>query len=151
VVVQVPSSAHNSGFTFIELLVVIAVIAVLATLGTVATQRTLIAARNAKRASILHDAQAALELYNVRNEQYFNSPNNFCGLLTMLTTNNYLPLMPADPKTQSSVCAGAGDGNPTVGGAMYVYEATPAAGPATTYLLKLAKEGGGYLNIFSSQ
>lgn len=95
-------------------------------------------ARDVKRASIMHDLQNALELYNIRNENYVNSPD-ICGLVSVLVTGNYLPVVPVDPKTKMSICDNG----------FYNYYATPSGGNATSYLLKLTKESGGYADFYS--
>ena len=105
-------------------------------------------ARDAKRASVMHDVQVALELYNVRNQQYLNSINDFCGTVSVLVTGNYLPVAPMDPKEQTVIC---GTGNPYVGNAMYNYTATPSSGIATSYVLTLIKESGGRADFYSPQ
>ncbi|MBI3559148.1 type II secretion system protein [Candidatus Gottesmanbacteria bacterium] len=135
------------GFTFIELLIVIAVMVLLATIGT-ATSRILMQARDVKRASIMHDVQNALGLYDIRNGQYFNTTNDFCGVINILVTGNYLPVAPFDPKTQTAIC---GVGNSYIGGAMYNYTATPSSGTASSYVLTLVKESGGRADFYSPQ
>lgn len=129
-------------------MIVLAILALLAMVGLAAMSRVLMQARDAKRASIMHDVQNALELYNVRNQQYFNTANDFCGVMNILVTGNYLPTAPVDPKTQTAIC---GVGNSYIGGAMYNYTATPAAGTASSYVLTLIKESGGRADFYSPQ
>ncbi len=54
---------NKSGFTLVELLVVIAIIAILATLAIVALQQARKSARDAKRIADIRQMQTALELY----------------------------------------------------------------------------------------
>lgn len=120
------------------------VFAVLASLFLIAVfvfTRGVTIARNAAREQVMKDVKGGLELYFVRNQQFPNSPNDFCGMLTLLTADNYLINPAVDPSTKTNICTSGSDGNKYIGGAMYVYEATPSSG---TYLLKLAREGGGY-------
>lgn len=133
------------GFTLIELIIVTAVIGLLATIAIVALPKILASMRDAKRASIMHDLQFAQELYEIRNGQYYDEFNDFCGLVSVLVSGNYLSYTPIDPRTRANVC---GTDNPLTGGARYFYEATPSSG---TYLLKLGKESGGSADFYSPQ
>ncbi len=119
------------GFTFVELIIVVGIIALLSTLAAVGIPYALKSSRDGVRANSMNDVRTALELYHLRNFQYPNIPNDFCGLLTTLTGGNYLSFQPKDPRTQTNLCSGPGDGNVTIGGAMYNYTATPAAGTAS--------------------
>lgn len=137
--------ARSKGFTLLELLVVLAVVAALATIALFAFKYALMAGRDAKRAGIMHDLQFAQELYKIRNGQYYDEVNDFCGLVGVLVSGNYLSYTPIDPRTKVNAC---GTDNPLAGGARYFYEATPSS---QTYILKLGKEAGGSLDFLSPQ
>lgn len=104
--------AGASAFTLVELLVVIAIVGVLATIIVVSLSTTRIRARDARRASDLHQIQLALELFADSNNQTYpagdiyataacgggvacglSSPDS-CGLKPCM---NPLPLDPASP------------------------------------------------------
>lgn len=131
----------KKGFTLIEVVLMVCILASLFLIAVFAFNRGYKIARNAAREQVMKDVKGGLELYFIRNQQFPSSPNNFCGMLTMLTADNYLINPAVDPFTKTNICTSGSDGNKYVGGAMYVYEATPSSG---TYLLKLAREGGGY-------
>lgn len=63
-------SARNSGFTIVELLIVIVVIGVLAAIVIVAYNGIQTGARDTKRISTLNQLQKAIELYYASNGQY---------------------------------------------------------------------------------
>lgn len=65
-----PARKEKSGFTLIELMVVIAIMAVLAVVGFASYSLALGKARDAKRRADLHDIRNALESYYVRNNAY---------------------------------------------------------------------------------
>lgn len=134
------------GFTFIELIIVLLIIALLAAVGVTAAQRALMQARDAKRASIMHDVQNAMGHYNLQNQGY-PQVIDFCNLISALVPN-YLTDPPVDPKTQTAIC---GVGNSYIGGAMYNYTATPSSGTASSYVLTLVKESGGRADFYSPQ
>jgi len=136
------------GFSLVEIIVVVAIVAVLATIALNAVKYVLAAGRDAKRMDIMHNMQFSQELYKIRNSKYFDTTNNFCSLLDVLVTGNYLAFIPVDPLTQSPICASPTDGNPLIRHSRYFYEATPSSG---TYLLKLGKENGGSADFYSPQ
>lgn len=132
-------------------MVVVTVIAILSAMAVVGYPYYIKSSRDGVRGSIMNDVRTALELYYLRNLNYPNSPNDFCGLIPVLTGGNYLLVLPLDPATQTSICNLSSDGNRYTGGAMYTYIATPSSGVAASYLLKLSKESGGFADFYSPQ
>lgn len=65
-----PARKEKSGFTLIELMVVIAIMAVLAVVGFASYSIALGKARDAKRKVDLNDIRNSLEIYHVRNNAY---------------------------------------------------------------------------------
>lgn len=142
----------KKGFTLIELMVVITVIAILATISLFGIGRSQAAARDTQRQQIMGSLRTALERYYADNGQYYNATNDFCGMVFGLVGAGYLASQPTDPSgTKPNICSASSDGNRSTGGAMYVYIATTSGTAYNSYLLKLAKEAGGYSNFFSPQ
>ena len=85
----------NSGFTMIELLVVLALIVILATMGM--TQY---------RASVVHAKEAVLktDLFQMRDaiDQYYADKGQWPSTLDALVSEGYLRKLPEDPFTKSS-------------------------------------------------
>lgn len=139
-----------SGFTLIELMVVMTVIAILATMALYGLGKAQASARDASRQQIMTGIQTALERYYGDNQLYFTATNNFCGLTTAMVGGNYLSAQPVDPGTKLAIC---GTGNPCTDasancatGAQYTY-----LGAAQSYVLTLKKESGGTNNFNSPQ
>ena len=84
-----------SGFTMIELLVVVSLIVILATMGM--TQY---------RQSVIHAREATLkeDLFRMRDaiDQYYADKNKYPGSLEDLVSEKYLRAVPVDPFTQST-------------------------------------------------
>lgn len=139
------------GFTLIEIMIVLVILAVLSALGIMAFTRVIMQARDAKRQTVMNDLRQALGRYNLINQQYPNSPNDFCGTIYTLVSGNFLDLQPLDPASGQPICVSGNDGNKTIGRVMYNYIATPSSGTASSYQLKLVKETGGYSDFYSGQ
>lgn len=133
----------KSGFTLIELMVVITVISILSTIALFGIGKAQASARDTSRQQIMNGIRTALERYYSDNQAYFTTTNNFCGLTAALITGAYLTAQPNDPQTKTAIC---GTGNPTVGGATYTY-----LGAAQSYTLTLAKEAGGTNTFLNPQ
>ena len=138
------------GFTLIELMIVMAVIAILVTMAFFGLSKAQASARDVSRQQIMSSIRSALQKYYGDNQQYYNATNDFCGMIFALQTASYLPSIPKDPGgTQPAICAAATDGNRYVNGAMFVYIATASSGLYNSYMLKMAKESGGYSHFYN--
>lgn len=71
-----PGSGHLTGFTLIELMVVVAVVGVLAAAVTPSIQGVLLKSRDARRKSDLHSIQVAVEMH-LHDRGYY--PQSGCG------------------------------------------------------------------------
>lgn len=94
---------NKSGFTIVELLIVIVVIAILAAISIVAYNGIQQRARDAERASEVASTQKAIEFYRVDNSSYplpvgltENSGYTLSALQPLLVPK-YLPSLPEDP------------------------------------------------------
>ena len=97
----------RSGFTLIELMVVITVIAVLSTIALFGIGKAQASARDVKRASTLNGIQTALERYYADNQQY--PATGFQTMIGALITGGYLSVVPTDPSGNcTTVCAQSG-------------------------------------------
>jgi general secretion pathway protein G len=87
-------TAH-SGFTLIELMVVITIILILASIAAGQYQKTVLRAKETKLKSELAVMRKAIQDYTTDKE---------CGPSSLddLVTNNYLRMIPADPITNAS-------------------------------------------------
>lgn len=147
----------SSGFTIIELMVVMTVISILAAMVLYGLNKAQASARDAGRQQIMNGIQIALERYYGDNQKYPAGASmcNAGGAIPTLTAGTYLSAAPNDPSTKTSICAG---GLPS--GTAYYYEAaglvhnsvpSPCSGifPTNAYQLVLTKESGG-VNYFCS-
>lgn len=95
--------SRRRGFTIIELLVVISIIALLASVIMVSLGESRKKARDARRASDIHEIQTALALYYIDCHRFPTAltltANNGCG--SGITLGNFLSQIPRDPQTQS--------------------------------------------------
>lgn len=137
-----PDKKKTSGFTLIELMVVMTVISILVGMVLYGLNRSQAAARDTSRQQIMNGLQTALERYYGDNQSY--PTGSFCVMVGTLTTGSqaYLTSGPEDP-TKVSVCGGDTPGS--VGGATYSYNSD-----GQTYTLTLIKESGGIPNEFKS-
>lgn len=87
----------KSGFTFIEILVVITIIALLSTTAIVSYRSAQASARDNKRKSDLEQVRAALEMYRSDEGVY---PDGGWSVMTGLLSG-YLNDIPTDPKGYS--------------------------------------------------
>jgi general secretion pathway protein G len=90
-----PATSDPSGFTMIELLVVLTIIIILATVGM--TQY---------RASVIHSREAVLkeDLFRMRDaiDQYYADKNQYPSSLEALVSEGYIRALPVDPFTKSA-------------------------------------------------
>lgn len=103
------SSQSRSGFTLVELLVVIAIIGLLSVLSVIALGSAREKARDAKRISDMEKMQSVLELYFIGNNEYPVSPDPVAlgtggtacfgaeGFGPAGCANSYLQQVPTDP------------------------------------------------------
>lgn len=96
----------KSGFTIVELLIVIVVIAILATISIVAYNGVQERARNSQRTSDIRAIANALELYYADNGEYpmsggwctqISNPNNGYATAFQSAISKYMPDVPFDP------------------------------------------------------
>ena len=107
----------QSGFTMIELLVVVSLIVILATMGM--TQY---------RTSVIHAREATLkeDLFRLRDaiDQYYADKGNYPSTIDALVSDGYMRKVPEDPFTRSStswqtVPAEPDPSNPTAEAGIY--------------------------------
>lgn len=89
---------RHSGFTLVELLVVIGIIAVLSAVILPSLNKARQSSRDAKRVSDVKQLQLALELYYNINRSYPTSSN----LESALVTGNFISKIPTDPSGGSA-------------------------------------------------
>ncbi len=89
---------NNSGFTLVELMVVISIIAVLAAIGVTTYASTQKVARDGKRIGDLDEIQKAIEQYYAINQSY-PTEANYTSVITSYFTNGTLP---KDPSTAAN-------------------------------------------------
>src|SRR6478672_8528305 len=85
----------NSGFTLVELLIVISLISILAAMGIVGYRNSVISAREA----VLHT-----DLFRMRDaiDQYYADKGKYPSTLDSLVSEGYMRKVPEDPITKSS-------------------------------------------------
>jgi prepilin-type N-terminal cleavage/methylation domain-containing protein len=113
------SCLTTSGFTLVELLVVVAIIALLSSVVLASLTGARQKGRDAKRVADIKQLQLALELYYDANSSYPSATDLSGGILV---TNGYIAVMPVDPtntgsetysyyagiKSDGTACTGAG-------------------------------------------
>lgn len=87
------STKKTSGFTLIELMVVIAIIGILTAIGAVNFANSREKARDAQRLSDIQEISLALEVY-----RQSSSNRKYPATLDVLATNKYLNKVPTDPQ-----------------------------------------------------
>ena len=90
---QIPRSA--SGFTIIELMVVLALISILATIGMAQYRNGVVHAREAVLKTDLFDLRDAID-------QYYADKGQYPGTLDSLVTDGYIRKVPVDPFTNAA-------------------------------------------------
>ena len=90
-----PIHDHHSGFTIIELLVVLALISILATMGMAQYRLGIVHAREAVLKTDLFDLRDALD-------QYYADKGQYPGSLDALVIDGYLRKIPVDPITNAA-------------------------------------------------
>jgi prepilin-type N-terminal cleavage/methylation domain-containing protein len=147
----------DSGFTLIELMVVMTVMAMLSTMLLFGLGKAQAAARDAQRQQIMTAIQTALERYYADNQAYPSTASgstwHWGELITMLIAGGYLTQAPVDPK--SGCVAAAGIAWVPCGGTSpvyrYIWQPWPdiatsrckGSNNKQSYELVLTKESGG--------
>lgn len=144
---------YYSGFTLIELMVVIAVIAILATIALFGLGSAQKAARDTQRQQIMNGMRAALERYNGDTASYpagaLTAALNALSTGGQLTSNAVDPGCGAGKQTYPAASTLAtGVWAPCGAGTGVTYSYTTGGG---TYSLILNREGGGSNTFVSPQ
>jgi len=103
---------YQSGFTLLELLVVIGIISLLVGLGSVSYSTAQKKARDAKRKSDLQAIQSSLEQYYSICGYQYPSPQvtGFISIICSSPTTAIMPTVPVDPKDLTPYpCSGTCD------------------------------------------
>ncbi len=90
-----PIDRSPSGFTIIELLVVLALISILATMGMAQYRQGVVHAREAVLKTDLFDLRDAID-------QYYADKGQYPGTLDSLVTDGYIRKVPVDPFTNAA-------------------------------------------------
>lgn len=120
--------SHSSGFTLLELLIVIAIIGILAAVVLASLSSSRVKARDTQRVAQLKEIEKALALYYTEYGQYpdgaeIGGTQNWFSNTSIgeLVTEGYMPVLPADPVYGSGLggyhyCT---DSQPTTGYVLY--------------------------------
>jgi general secretion pathway protein G len=108
---------RSSGFTIIELLVVLALISILASMGMAQYRQGIVHAREAVLKTDLFDLRDAID-------QYYADKGQYPGSLASLVSDGYLRAVPVDPITKSvdtwqTVPSEPDPNNPTAASGIY--------------------------------
>ncbi len=118
---------RKSGFTLIELMVVIAIIGMLASIIMVSLGSAKQKSRDSRRIADIKSIQLALSLYYNDNLMYpVNIYATGASAPTMGLAPNYLPVVPKDPNAAASDTCGASNANGLAG--CYHYNAYDTTG-----------------------
>jgi general secretion pathway protein G len=90
-----PIHRSSSGFTIIELLVVLALISILATMGMAQYRQGVVHAREAVLKTDLFDLRDAID-------QYYADKGQYPGTLDSLVSDGYIRKVPVDPFTNAA-------------------------------------------------
>ena len=148
-------------------MVVITVIAVLSTMVVYGLSSAQASARDVQREQMMTGIQTALEKYYADNQAYPDGGANgwgyFCPSMNILVTKGYLPSMPVDPSTKTTICPTVTQHDGNVLSVWYIYapsgyiwngHASPCASSITylpnAYELAFNKELGGAATYFCS-
>ncbi len=96
----------KKGFTLIEVLVAATIIAILTAIGIVSYTSINRRSRDTRRKSDLEQLRSALEIYRTDNGFYPSTGNGSWAAASDLSTllvSNYLPAIPTDPQSTTSV------------------------------------------------
>ena len=97
---------HKKGFTLIELLVVIAIIGILATIVLVSLSTARLKARDARRASDMHQISLAMEMYYDSNGSKY-----YTGATGPTALGTFMASLPTDPLTTTAYSWGTNSGS----------------------------------------
>ncbi len=139
-----PGLRYSSGFTLVELIIVVSVIGILSAMALIGFTGVQASARDASRKQTITGLQNALERYYGDNQTY--PPGSFCNNAIGTLVPTYLSSMPTDPcKTSGAptpICSGTSPAtlcsgtHPTYtytnlnGGQAYTIVLTPETGAA---------------------
>ena len=144
---------QQSGFTIVELLIVIVVIGILAALVITTFTGIQQRARNTERETDIKALHGQIEAYYAQNGRYPTLGNLNDSTWRSTNMKGLDAEAIKDPKWASTITACTASGAPSLATAAqancYSYEVTPAncdnstAADCTSYTLKATKEGGG--------
>jgi len=131
---------RSSGFTLVELLIVIVIIGVLATLGVAGVNIARSKARDAKRTADIAQLQRAISLYATTVGKYPTSPTVACitgedAVAEELKAKGAMTIVPGDPIAKSTLPAGTG-------AHCYVYQSAVGATYELRYYQERASDRG---------
>ncbi len=93
--IRLPAVTRQTGFTLVELLIVISLISILAAMGLVQYRNSVVSAK---------EATLKTDLFRMRDaiDQYYADKGKYPGSLDSLVTDGYLRKLPEDPITKST-------------------------------------------------